>query len=104
MTEETHPLVALTDASLVVMLRRAIRNVLILGLIAALILWVASGWRNGAMMLTGALISAASILEWQRLIRLINSKLDKQKTPPQRPRRGRFLCAQAHRLRGGHLW
>ena len=33
------------------------------------------------MMAVGAVISAASILEWQRLIRLINAKLDKQKTP-----------------------
>jgi membrane associated rhomboid family serine protease len=33
------------------------------------------------MLITGTLISAASILEWQRLIRLINAKLDKQKTP-----------------------
>ena len=41
----------------------------------------ASGWRNAAMLAVGALISAASILEWQRLIRLINAKLDKQKTP-----------------------
>jgi len=81
MTEESRPVINITDAALAVMLRRAIRIVLILGLIAAVILWIASGWRNGAMIATGALISAASILEWQRLIRLINAKLDKQKTP-----------------------
>jgi hypothetical protein len=33
------------------------------------------------MLAVGAAISAASITEWQRLIRLINAKLDKQKTP-----------------------
>jgi hypothetical protein len=33
------------------------------------------------MLLTGTLISAASILEWQRLIRVVNARLDKQKTP-----------------------
>ena len=33
------------------------------------------------MMAVGAAISAASILEWQRLIRFINAKLDKQKSP-----------------------
>ena len=37
--------------------------------------------RNAAMMAVGAAISAASILEWQRLIRFINAKLDKQKSP-----------------------
>ena len=30
---------------------------------------------------TGALISAASILEWQRLIKLVNAKLDQKKAP-----------------------
>lgn len=81
MTEETHPLAGLTDEALAALLKRAIRNTLILGLALALVLLVASGWRNAAMLATGAAISAASILEWQRLIRLINAKLDKQKTP-----------------------
>jgi hypothetical protein len=81
MSEETHPLVGLTDAALEALLKRAIRDTLILGLIPAVVLLIASGWRNAAMLAVGALISAASILEWQRLIRLINAKLDKQKTP-----------------------
>ena len=81
MTEETHPLVGLTDESLEALLKRAMRDTLILGLIPAVVLLIASGWRNAAMLATGAAISAASILEWQRLIRLINFKLDKQKTP-----------------------
>jgi len=81
MSEETHPLVGLTDAALEALLKRAIRDTLILGLIPTLVLLVASGWRNAAMLAVGALISASSILEWQRLIRLINVKLDKQKTP-----------------------
>ncbi len=81
MTEEIHPLVALTDEGLAAMLKRAIRNTLMLGLACALVLLIASGWRNAAMLATGAAISAASILEWQRLIRLINAKLDKQRTP-----------------------
>jgi hypothetical protein len=77
----THPLVGLTDAALEALLKRAVRDTLILGLIPAVVLLIASGWRNAAMLTVGALISAASILEWQRLIRLINAKLDKQKTP-----------------------
>jgi ABC-type Co2+ transport system permease subunit len=81
MTEETHPLVGLTDTALDALLKRAIRDTLILGLIPSVVLLIASGWRNAAMLAVGALISAASILEWQRLIRLINAKLDKQKTP-----------------------
>jgi hypothetical protein len=81
MSDETHPLVGLTDAALEALLRRAMRVTLILGLVSTVVLLVVSGWRTAAMLAVGALISAASILEWQRLIRLINAKLDKQKTP-----------------------
>jgi hypothetical protein len=80
MTEEIHPIVGLTDESLQALLKRAIRNTLILGLVPAAVLLV-SGWRNAAMLVTGALISAASILEWQRLIKLVNAKLDQKKAP-----------------------
>lgn len=80
-TEKEQPVVALTDAGLEALLRRAIRITLVLGLLASLILWKASGWRNAAMLATGAAISAASIFEWQRLIRLINAKLDSKQLP-----------------------
>jgi hypothetical protein len=81
MTEDTHPIAGLTDEALHSLLMRAVRNTLILGLLAGLVLLVASGWRDAAMFATGAVISAASILEWQRLIRLFNAKLDQKKTP-----------------------
>ncbi len=81
MSEEIHPIAALTDETLAALLHRAIRNTLILGGILAVVLFIASGWRNAGMEATGAAISAVSILEWQRLIRLINAKLDKQKPP-----------------------
>jgi uncharacterized membrane protein len=81
MTQETHPIVDLTQADLDAMLQRALRNTLILGIVAALIVWIGGEWRSAVMLGTGALISAASIWEWQRLIRLINARLDKQKTP-----------------------
>ena len=80
-TQDTHSIAGLTDEALQTLLRRAIRNTLILGFIASLVLLAASGWRNAAMFATGAVISAASILEWQRLIRLFNAKLDQKKTP-----------------------
>src|SRR5580700_2788251 len=67
MSEPVHPLVALTDAGLDALLRRAVRVTLVLGVLAALVVWKASGWRNAAMLAAGAAISAASILEWQRL-------------------------------------
>jgi hypothetical protein len=79
MTEETHPILGLTEETVEVLLKRAIRNTLILGLIPALVLLIATGWRDAAMLVTGALISAASIWEWLRLVRLMNARMRKQK-------------------------
>ena len=81
MNEQTHPIVELTDESLQRMLQNALRNTMILGVIASLALWVGSNWRNGSMLLVGAAISAASILEWRHLIRVFNARMDKQRTP-----------------------
>ena len=81
MTEDTHPLARLTDQGLDALLRRAMRITLIIGLLAALVLWKASGWRNAAMMAVGAAISAGSVLEWQRMVRLVNARLDRQQAP-----------------------
>lgn len=89
-----HPLVGLTDADLEALLKRAIRDTLILGLVPSLAVLVASGWRNAAMLAIGAAISAASILEWQRLIRIFNARLDNQKTP-----RGAWLAVTFFVLR-----
>jgi hypothetical protein len=81
MTEETHPIAGLTDAALDAMLKRAMRVTAILGVVLAVIVWIAMSWRDAAMLAVGAAISAASILEWQRLIRLFNARMDKQKAP-----------------------
>ena len=81
MNQETHPLLELSNDAAEVMLQKAMRNSLIIGVIASVILLVSSGWRNAAMLMTGALISAASIFEWQRLARVIRAKLEDEKTP-----------------------
>jgi hypothetical protein len=81
MSQESHPIVSLTDADLQAMLRRALRNTLILGLVAAVAVWIGGGWRSAAMLGTGTLISAASIWEWRNLVRVINARMDSQKTP-----------------------
>ncbi len=79
--ENSSPIGGLTDAGLQALLGRAMRNTLILGFILAIVVLIASGWRNAGLLAVGAAISAASTLEWQRLIRLINAKLDQEKTP-----------------------
>jgi Na+/H+-translocating membrane pyrophosphatase len=94
MTQETHPILGLTEETLEALLKRAIRNTLILGLIPAIVLLIATGWRDAAMLVIGALISAASIFEWLRLTRLINARLRKQ-----RAQRGAFLIVSFFLLR-----
>lgn len=76
-----HPLAALTDAGLEALLRRAIRITLILGGLAAVVVGVATGWRNAAMLAAGTAVSAASITEWRRLVRIINAQMDRKQTP-----------------------
>jgi hypothetical protein len=85
MTQETHPIVDITHEDLDAMLKRAFRNTLILGGIASVVVFFGGGWRSAAMLLAGTAISAASVLEWQRLVRLINARMDKQRTPASAP-------------------
>ena len=82
MSDESQLLSGLTDADLENLLHRAIRNTLILGAIASLVVWVASSWRDAGMLATGTAISAASLSEWRRLARLISAKLENKQTPP----------------------
>ncbi len=79
--EPVHPLVEMTDADLAALFQRAIRVTLVLGLAISLFLWLGLGWGSAALFAVGAAISAASIWEWGRLIRLFNAKLDQTKTP-----------------------
>jgi hypothetical protein len=81
MTQASNPLENLTDEGLEALLKRALRIIVGIGVVATLILWKASGWRNAAMMATGSAISAASIFEWMRLARFIRAKMDRQQTP-----------------------
>jgi hypothetical protein len=85
MTEEASPLLSLTAESLEALLKRAMRNALLLGLLPALVLLVVpdwhTGWRNALMLATGTLISAASIWEWLRLVRLMNARQKIQRPP-----------------------
>ena len=85
MTQEAHPLLELPNDAAEVMLQRAMVKTLILGIIASIVLLIASGWRNAGMLMAGALISGASLFEWQRLARVIRAKLEAQKTPRSAP-------------------
>ena len=86
------------------LLQRAMRNTLILGIVPAVVVLFVSGWRDAAMLVTGTLISAASILEWQRLTRVIYAKLNNQKTPRSAPAVVVFFVLRLTVFAGRHLW
>lgn len=80
-TQESHPIIDLTYDALQAMLKRALWITIVLGLLAAVAVTLGSNWRNGAMLATGAAISAASILEWRHLVRVFSARMDKQRMP-----------------------
>jgi len=81
MSSEAPRSLLISDEALQALLKRAIRNTLILGVLVGVFLAISTGWRTGALFLVGALISTASIFEWQRLVRLINARIRNQETP-----------------------
>lgn len=70
-----------SDADLKAAMRRAIELTAILAVMGFLGITALLDWQTGALFAAGALISVASIFEWQRLIGIINAKLDQQATP-----------------------
>jgi hypothetical protein len=78
---EDNPFLTFTDADLSGALIRAVRNVGICALVGLPIIWIISGWQSAALFLIGAAISAGGIYESRRLIRVVNAKLDNQRSP-----------------------
>ncbi len=76
-----NPFLTFTDADLSAALFRAVRNIGILTLIGVPVIWIISGWQSAALFLVGATISAGGIYESRRLIRVVNAKLDNQRSP-----------------------
>jgi uncharacterized membrane protein YidH (DUF202 family) len=82
---DAHPMESLTFDNLDQMLRKAFWTTVALGLAGATAVLIGSGWKNALLLVVGAGISAASILEWQRLVRIINARLERKKTPASTP-------------------
>lgn len=76
-----HPIVLFSDADLKAAMRRAIRTTAYLAVAGFVVATIFGGWRSGANLLAGALVSATGLYEWQQLIGLINARLDKAKAP-----------------------
>jgi hypothetical protein len=81
MNEPAAAIVNLTDEGLQVVLKRAMINTLILGVLVSVVLALAQGWGTGALFASGALVSAASIFEWRRLAKIITSRMRNQTAP-----------------------
>ena len=85
MKDEAHPIIDISEEEQQALLQRAMHKTLILGLLSSLAVLIGAGWRSAAMLVTGTVISAASILEWRRLLRVINAKLNNRQTPRSAP-------------------
>jgi hypothetical protein len=77
MNQGSQQLFDLSDKAAQELLGKALRNTLIVGVLASVAVWVG--------LLTGTLISAASILEWQRLAKVISAALDQERIPRSAP-------------------
>ncbi len=79
--QDENAFLALTDADLKSALFRAIRTIGILAVVGALAILFLAGWQSACLFLVGAAISAAGVYESQRLVALVNAKLDNRKSP-----------------------
>ncbi len=77
-----NPFLDFTDAHLKAAMLRALRLVAILTLIAFLVLLATLGWQTAMLLLAGSLVSASGLWEWQKLIGVINARLDNQQGAP----------------------
>ena len=81
MSQPEHPIVNFTYPDLQAMLDRCWRNILILGGVSALAVWIGGGWRSAVLLLVGTLISALSVKGWQRLVGILNARIDNEQAP-----------------------
>ncbi len=71
---------SMTDDDLREMLRRALRTVVVLGLVLWLVFTFTMGWQTGLLELAGALISYTGIREWRNLALAVFAKLDNRQS------------------------
>lgn len=81
MTPDADALAGISDDQLREMLRRALRNVVILGVILFFVFTFTKSWQSGLLELAGAAISFTGIQEWRSLTQTVFAKLDNQQPP-----------------------
>ena len=85
MSPETEPALhaagSMSDEDLQQLLRRAMRTVVLLAVLLAVVFWLTMGWQSGLLELAGAAISWTGIREWRTLARLVSATLDNRPAP-----------------------
>ena len=83
-----------SEQDLRIVLNRALRSVLVAGLVGIPIIWYAWGWRSMLLFVVGSVIAASGILEWRKLMSAVLARFDPPATTgaggsvPARPIRG----------------
>lgn len=57
------------------------RMVAVLTVVFLGVCWALAGWRTAMLLLTGGAVSWASLFEWQRLVAVMNARLDNLQAP-----------------------
>lgn len=78
---DANPFLQLTEAGLNQVMRRALKIIAIVAVVAAIILALTAGWQSAVLLLVGAFVSGTGLYEWQQLIGLINARLDNARSP-----------------------
>ncbi|SEC56467.1 hypothetical protein [Terriglobus roseus] len=65
-----------TDADAREVITRAVKIVVILGVIGALITLAKAGWKSALLLLIGAAISATGLWEWRRLMAALTARME----------------------------
>lgn len=68
-----------TDADLKAALHRTLKTIALLAGVLFVALTATMGWQTGMLLLSGAIVSASGVFEWQRLIGAVNARLDHDK-------------------------
>ena len=65
-----------SDSDARAVITRAVRIVVLLGVVGALITLVRAGWKSALLLLIGAAISAMGLWEWRRLMAALTARME----------------------------
>jgi hypothetical protein len=69
-------LAAFSDEDVQRTMRRALRLLAVIAVVATALVWWKLGWKSAALLVVGAGISASGLWEWMRLMTVVMSRMD----------------------------